>query len=199
MNSSRKIIGIVNRKGGTAKTTSAAYIATCLHVANKKVMGLDTDPDKSWHKWYSTDVLPYPVEVIDLDELKDKIQVYSDHWLVIDTPPNDPEAVYEVAEIADEIIVPLSPTALDINRLVTTLKVVARIEKERGPLASVLLIKWRPNLSISKEALDLLKTQDMPVLEQKVRLLTRYTSFGTPDYLDEYQAVLEEMEVLNAS
>ena len=199
MDSSRKIIGIVNRKGGTAKTTTAAYIATCLHVANKKVVGLDTDPDKSWHKWGSTGVLPYSVEAVDLDNLKDRIKLNSDPYIVIDTPPNDSEAVYEVSEVADEVVVPLSATALDINRLITTLKAIARVEKDRGPLASVLIVKWRPNLSISKEALDLLESQDMPLLNNKIRLLTRYTSFETPEYLDEYQEVLKELEVLNAS
>ena len=198
MNNNTKVIGIVNRKGGTAKTTSAAYISTCLHVAGLPVLGLDTDPDKSWHKWASTGKLPYEVQDIGLSDLKEKVETRST-WIVIDTPPNDPDAVYEICELSDEVIIPLAPTALDINRLVTTLKAVARVEKQRGPLASVLLVKWRPSLTISQEALTLLKSQKIPVLENKTRLLTRYTSFEKPTYLDEYQAILEEIGVLNAS
>ena len=190
-----KVITLVNRKGGVGKTTSAGYIAMCLHQAGHKVIGLDADPDQSWGKWWNTGALPFAVIEADRQNLLEKAGNYD--YVVVDTPPNDPEIIYEVGEVADELIVPLAPSAFDVNRLATTLKAVARVEKMRSkPLSSVLLVKWRENLNISQEVMQMLHGEEVPLLDSRTRDLTRYRSFDTPVYLDEYQAVLKELEVL---
>ena len=186
----------MNRKGGVGKTTSAGYVSMCLHQAGHKVAGLDADPDQSWIKWAHTGALPYPVIEVDRQSISEQIKE-QDSYIVIDTPPNDPEIIYDVGEIADELIVPLAPTAFDINRLATTLKAVARVEKMRSkPLSSVLLVKWRENLNISQEVMQTLQGEEVPLLDNTIRDLTRYRSFDTPSYLEEYEAVLKELEVL---
>jgi chromosome partitioning protein len=115
----------------------------------------------------------------------------------LDTPPNDEAIIYRAASVADEVIVPLAPTSLDVGRLVTTIKTVADIERMRGrPLASVLLTRWSARFNISREVHDLLKERKMPLLDARIRQLTRYTEFTTPSYLEEYEAVLSELEVI---
>lgn len=192
----KKVIAFINRKGGVGKTTSAGYVSMCLHQAGCEVIGLDSDPDQSWIKWAHTGVLPYSVMEVDRQSVNEQVKAL-DSYVVIDTPPNDPEIIYDVGEVADELIVPLAPTAFDINRLATTLKAVARVEKMRSkPLSSVLLVKWRDNLNISQEVMQTLQSEEVPLLDNKIRDLTRYRSFDTPTYLEEYEAVLKELEVL---
>ena len=191
-----KVVSFVNRKGGVSKTTSSVYLAMCLHQAGKQVTGVDTDPEKSWLKWHAAEVLPYEVVEGDRDNLTKQIKEI-EGFVVIDTPPNDGEIIYKAASISDEVIIPLAATALDVNRLASTLNAVADVEEMRNrPLASVLLTKWQDNLVISKEVEADLAEQEVPLLDARIRSLTRYQGFGTPTYLEEYQAVLTELEVL---
>ena len=131
MNNKRKIFALVNRKGGVSKTTSASYLAMCLHEAGRQVVGIDTDSEKSWLKWHSAGVLPYSVIEGEGDSLRQQIEKIEGD-VVIDTPPNDGEVIYKAAGLADEVIIPLAPTALDVNRLASTLNVVADVEKNAG-------------------------------------------------------------------
>ena len=193
----RTVIAIVNRKGGTAKTTSAAYIATCLQNIGHKVTGVDADNDKSWLKWRQAVSFPYEVIEATREKLKEQVESIEGD-IVIDTPPNDGEIVFDVSEIADEVIIPLAPTGLDVNRLITTVDTVSKVERLRGKaLGSVLLTKWRENFVVSKEVEEALKEKNMPLLDARIRQLTRYTRFDMPIYLEEYQTVLTELGVVN--
>ena len=198
MQNNKIVIALVNRKGGTAKTTSAAYIATCLQKVGRKVVGIDTDNDKSWLKWKQAVHFPYEVIEGTREKLKEQVET-TEGDVVIDTPPNDGEIVFDVSEIADEVIIPLAPTGLDVNRLITTVDTVSKVERLRGkPLGSVLLTKWRENFVVSKEVEEALKEKNMPLLDARIRQLTRYTPFDMPTYLDEYQTLLAELGVFNA-
>lgn len=195
MSGLEKVIALVNRKGGVSKTTSSVYLAMCLYQMGRPVTGIDTDPEKSWLKWSSAGVIPYPVIACDRDTLKEQVAQLSG-FVVIDTPPNDGEIIYKTASISDEVIVPLAATALDVNRLASTLAVVADVEEMRGkPLGSVLLTKWANNFAISKEVEATLGEQGVPLLDAKIRSLTRYQGFDTPTYLEEYEKVLIELGV----
>ena len=190
-----KVVSLVNRKGGVSKTTSSVYLAMCLHNMGKLVTGIDTDPERSWLKWSEAGVIPYPVIAGERDDLKKQVS-HLEGFVVIDTPPNDGEVIYKAASISDEVIIPLAATALDVNRLASTLAIVADVEGMRNkPLASVLLTKWANNFAISKEVEIALAEQKVPLLETRIRSLTRYQGFDTPSYLEEYENVIAELGV----
>ena len=190
------IIALVNRKGGVSKTTSSGYLAAVLKEAGRTVTGIDTDPEKGWKKWHDTGALPYPVITGDHKNLGVLVREIEGD-IIIDTPPNDGEIIYKAALLADEVIVPIAATGHDVNRLASTLITVADIEQSRGkPLASVLLTRWRGGLTIGKEVLDALTEREIPILDARIRHLTRYESFTAPEYLDEYRDVLKELEVI---
>lgn len=190
------IISLANKKGGVAKTTSTAYLAQCLHNRGHKVTALDADEDASLLKWASMDVLPF--EVIAANSDLEKQVKGLEGFILIDTPPNDKEAISKAAFLSDEIIIPMAATALDISRLFSTLRIIEDVERERGrPLSSVLLTKYQANLAISQAVIDELAKADVPLLDSKIRNLTRYQGFTTPSYLDEYEAVLIELGVIN--
>ncbi len=193
------IIALVNRKGGTGKTTSAAYLAQALHKAGRDVLGIDLDEEMSWKKWHNSGALPYEVIAHSRkDALSGPLESHRGD-VVIDTPPNDGEVIYKVSSIANEVIVPLSATSLDLNRLFSTLKTIEDIEKLREtPLASVLLTRWQGSHTLSQEAVSALEEQQTPLISARIRQLTRYAGFGTPEFLDEYEAVLKELEVIGA-
>ena len=95
------------------------------------------------------------------------------------------------------MIIPIAPTGLDVGRLLTTVNTVANVERMRGqPLGSILITRYRQRLLVAREILDELEQRGMPLLENRIRQLTEYERFDTPTYLDEYEAVLRELEVI---
>lgn len=192
----KTVIALVNRKGGTGKTTSSVYIAAALHAHGRSVLGLDADPDASWLKMATTGVLPYPVVAGDRERMAAQVDEAKD-VVVIDTPPNDEAVIYLAAGLADEVIIPLAPTGLDVGRLLTTVTTVANVERMRNqPLGSILVTRYRQRLLVAREILEELEQRGMPLLQSRIRQLTEYERFDTPTYLDEYEAVLRELEVL---
>lgn len=196
MKRSRTIVAIVGRKGGTGKTTTSAYLSAALHAAGRNVTGIDTDPDASWLKMHDADLLPYPVIRGDRDNLHSQIeQIKGD--VVLDTPPNDEAIVLLASAVADEVILPITLTGMDAARLMQTIASVAQVERMRNqPLASVLVTRFRPRLLVARELLAEFEERQVPILEAKIPLRTSYEAYGPPTQLDDYRAVLEELEVL---
>lgn len=193
-----KTIALINRKGGTGKTTSSGYIAQLLHEEGG-VTGIDLDPDQSWIKWFRSGALPYNVVAGSREDLIDQVEKIQTTFIVIDTPPNDEAIIFKAAGIADEVIIPLAATTFDAGRLLTTLKNVADVERLRKqPLASILLTRWQPHLKVSQDVLATMKERELPLLDAKIGNRTRYTNFETPTFLDEYRLALQELGVVNA-
>lgn len=191
----RLVIALANRKGGTGKTTSAAYLAAVLYWNGRTVLGIDADPESSWLKMSRAGLLPYDVVAGERDRLVDLVDAAPD-VVVIDTPPNDEGMIYLAGGLADEVIVPVAPTGFDVGRLFSTVATVANIERMRGKaIGSVLLTRYRGHLKIAQECVAELEARGMPVLESRIRQLTVYERFAQPTYLVEYEAVLRELEV----
>src|SRR5690625_4908858 len=162
----KTVIALVNRKGGTGKTTSSVYIAAALHAHGRSVLGLDADPDACWLKMSTAGVLPYPVVAGDRERMAAQVDEAKD-VVVIDTPPNDEAVIYLAAGLADEVIIPLAPTGLDVGRLLTTVNTVANVERMRGqPLGSILITRYRQRLLVAREILDEPEQRGMPPLEK---------------------------------
>lgn len=192
----RKIIAVVNRKGGVSKTTSSGYFAECLLMAGKSVTGIDTDPEKGWVKWHGSAKLQYPVIAATAETLGSVVKGI-DGYIVIDTPPNDGEIILSAGLLADEIVVPVAATGHDMSRLQSTLALVERVEQGRGKaLASVILTRWKPGIRLGREVVEEMEKRNIPVAQTKIRNLTRYETFTLPTYLDEYQSVLKELGIL---
>ena len=196
-----KVIALLNRKGGSIKSTSSAYIAQVLHNEGLKVACIDYDPEQSLMRWSSTGNLPFEVIEGNLDDLAEQVTELKDSYdfLVLDTPPNDKSVIMECATIADECIVPVNPTAMDSGRLLTTLKSIGAIEKVRNEaLTSVVIVRAKSNTNILQEVRDMLQERNIPICDQTIKDSVRYQSNSTPSYLDEYKSVLKEIGVLDA-
>ena len=188
-----KIIAFVNRKGGSAKSTSCAFIATCLHNSGKSVACIDYDGEQSLIKWHSTEALPFDV-VAGSEDIEKDISSLDVDYILLDTPPNNEAIVLNVCSVADEVIIPLSPTAMDANRLLTTLRNVSTIEKLRKqPLTSVLITKTKPNTKLLTDIKEMLAERDVPLLDATISHSVKYQDFDTPKHLVEYQAVIDEL------
>jgi chromosome partitioning protein len=192
-------ITVANLKGGTTKTTTAAYLAHAL----PQVLAVDADPPGSLLRWSELASWPLPViglAVKDIHTRLPGIAASYDH-VVIDTPPLDDQAgiVYSALRAADVVVVPVGPTTMELDRLTPILEA----SEEIGPLRDrplkvrVLLTRVVGAASSGANAREVLVEAGLDVLSAHVPRLERYAqAFGSAVQLtegDPYLAVAKEL------
>jgi chromosome partitioning protein len=141
------VIAVANLKGGTTKSTTAAYILFALDRLGLRVMGFDADPPGSLMRWselagWTVPVVGLPTKVLHqrVDALSAGVDV-----VVIDTPPLDEQAgiVYSALRAADVIIVPVSPTTMELDRLGPILDAAEEVAPLRARPAQLRILLTR--------------------------------------------------------
>lgn len=200
------VVSVVNLKGGVGKTTSVMFLAAVASRRGQRVVVLDGDNERSASAWAqaaqeAAEPLPFDVRHVDADDAAVTARTLAREGatVIIDTPPNSREFLWAAASVADVVVVPTPPTGVDINRLGSTLRVLASIDAARGdnPLnAMVLLVRYAGGRRLAREASELLEERQLPVMDATVRDLERYKqAFGQPPaYLIEYEEVWDELE-----
>lgn len=128
----RLTVGVLNRKAGTGKTTSAVWLAHAL-AERGPVLLVDADPAASALEWsdLAADEGGFPFRVIALPskQLHQRLPDIAkpDEFVVIDTPQTEDHAAISgsVMRIADEIVITCAPTGIEVNR---TTPVMEQIE-----------------------------------------------------------------------
>jgi virC1 protein len=192
--STGRVIAVVNTKGGAGKTTTSVLLALALS-AHGSVELRDADPQGSATEWAeraedANTPLPFDVVVANQRTLKHKVR--SD-WSIIDTPPGDAGIIDAAIAVADFVIIPSTPTGLDIDRMWATLEVA-----QRTPHA-VLLTRVGTGTNTLAAALALLDEEKVPRFETLIpRREAIAASFGAiPHNLHGYENVAAElMEVV---
>lgn len=178
------IISFVNQKGGVGKTTTAINLAASLVRKNRSLVLIDADPQGSATHWHAVennqafDVLHYPMPVQNSD-----IEMIAENHVdvLIDAPPAIGEITESVLSVSDLVIVPVSPSALDIWSCRETLEMIQEVGQAKPNLEARLLItKKIPGTRVGRDAreavgvfgFDLFKTE----LCQRVAYIDAVTS-----------------------
>ncbi|WP_228835732.1 ParA family protein [Nocardia abscessus] len=140
------IIVMLNLKGGSTKTTSAAWILHVLHEAGLSVLGVDTDPEnESLISWSELGEWPFPVISMPVANLHKQLPgvIKPDvDVVVIDTPPMKEQRriVKSAAKLATHIVVTMAPTSMEYERLPAVLELFAEVCDEVDPPELVALL-----------------------------------------------------------
>ena len=126
-------IAVVQRKGGVGKTTLAVCIAAELLRRGKAVGLIDADPQESSAQWAEPGNLQIPVHKItpadqsidDWIRKHDRIAA-NYNCVVVDTAPNE-RAVVASAAVSDLVLVPCTPSGLDLHATGRTLEIIKDI------------------------------------------------------------------------
>lgn len=203
-----KTVLVASSKGGVGKTTIATHLAAQSAVAGQRTVLVDADPQGSSTRWAQRRAgLPSPVLPIDgtrrnwMKSVPDGTQ-----RIVIDAAAGAMAANLEsFLDEASAVIVPVLPSALDIEATVPFLNTLAkhpRVRKGQLPVALV-ANKLKPWTNASQQALDVLNSWSIPVVAQLRdsqayvmltglgKSLFDYNSQQVREHQDDWQALIK--------
>lgn len=160
--SATRIISVVSQKGGVGKSTLSMLMADVLHQEGKKVMVVDTDPQRTAQKWESKrldEYPPYPVRVEAVSGLREAefaqwLQKRTEgvDFFIIDTPPNLASKELKAAlYIADRVILPFVPHSTSIDALDELLPLLDQVADDRGEKLDARILLNKVDLRRSSE------------------------------------------------
>ena len=167
-----KTILVASSKGGAGKTTLATNLAAYFALEGKRTVLVDADPQRSSTRWAERRA-ELETAVLPIDGTSKRAWRA---WLpddaervVIDAPAGSmADDLEHFLEHVDAIVVPVLPSALDIEATVGFLNTVAkvkRVRKQKLPVGLV-LNRAKPWTNASQQALEMLKTWPYPVVTQ---------------------------------
>ena len=178
-------IAVVNLKGGSTKTTSAAYLLHALAESGLSVLGVDADPENcSLVRWSDLASWEIPVVGMPVKDLHRRLASIAGGFdaVVIDTPPMESGRgiVTSTVRAASHIVVPMSPTPMDFDRLRAVLDLIDDIDPLRNQPAAVAVLLTRVITNSASVDVYRAAANDLaPVLSARVARLERFAqAFG---------------------
>lgn len=194
-------MAVVNLKGGTAKSTSAMFLAAALARRGRTLL-VDTDPQGSALTWAEDaetngGELGFNVVSIPTRDVKKRVDRLAGDYehLVLDTPPAELDIVRAALHASEVAVVAISPSDMDINRFRPTLELVAEVEAVTDLDYRVLLTMVRRISREGRDARAAMESLELPVMRTEIPFLSFYRSaFGeTIEDSSDYERVVKEL------
>lgn len=195
------IIALTSLKGGVGKTTITMHLATAVAQAGMAVVVLDADEEVSavrWQQHANADGISLPFEVVaaERNSLMRQARNFArlGRTVIIDTPPNNREVLKSAATVADVVLVPVLPTGLDVDRLATTLELLADLEAALENFNyAIVLNRFDARKGMAHEANEALNAH--PRLDTVIKSLSAYEKvFGQiPSELVQFRLIWAEI------
>lgn len=135
-----QIIACGNLKGGTGKSTIAINVACALAGRGHTVIVLDVDPQGTSSRWTRRGLLPVWAEAAPPVDLHGRgrwqsraIELAGTFDLVVlDLPPLVGPALAGASMISDLVLVPITPSGVDVQPTAEALRILRRARESRG-------------------------------------------------------------------
>jgi chromosome partitioning protein len=182
-------IVVANLKGGSTKTTTAAFISHALAEAGLSVLAVDADGEnESLLSWSEAGEWSIPVIGMPVTDLYRKLPgVVGDRYdaVVIDTPPMKERrgVVASAIRIATHVLVPMAPTGMEYARIPAIRELVddAAALAADPPELAVVLTRTVSNAASTEVYRQMLTDDGVHVLGPTVGRLERFAqAFGLP-------------------
>ena len=122
----KQIVAVANIKGGVGKTTTSVHLAKWLAENKKdsKILLVNASFQEGGNRWANSIKIDWEQEtnIEKLLELIDEVEV---DYVVVDVP-GDSEPVKDVLDLCDRVLVPIQPSALDLEDTIAIIKILRR-------------------------------------------------------------------------
>ncbi len=183
-------LAIVNPKGGSGKTTTAAFVAHSLHEQGHRVLAVDADPQGSLFAWHQRAGWPLPAVALPSAKLHRELSgITGDLYtaIVIDTPGTEHGRSIALSAIraASHMLVPIAPTPVEAARLAAVREMIEDATDlrpdEAPPVLGVLLVRALMAAASTRDYREAMADDGWPVLRPVVARLERFAqAFGLP-------------------
>lgn len=183
------IVLLANYKPGVAKTTSAAYLLAALHERGEQVIGVDADLSRGLQRWADAAAFPMPVLSMASPQLHTNLPplIPAGAHVVIDGPQAEdhPGIVVSAARIADVVLVPLAPSAAELERTLVVRKLlvddVAPLRPDGAAPFRALLNRVVANASSTGQVREVLLGEEWDVCTTTIPRREEYAgAWGNP-------------------
>jgi virC1 protein len=196
------MIAITNLKGGTGKTTSSILLAEALHRVGKRVVVMDADPQASASIWAADAAedgagLNFDVQPANVQSIKTGV-TDPEVIAIVDCPPVMPQIIEAAINAADHVIIPVSPSGIEVSRMWDTIDVAEEKNKNFG----VLLTSVVQNTKTLQEVIDALGVENIPVYATRIpqrQDIKRLWGTNCQGNLHGYQYLAEELIGINTA
>lgn len=158
-------------KGGVGKTTIATHLAAEAAVAGQNVVLVDADPQASATRWCQRRA-GMASAVLPVDGNRKSWQKHipdGTQRVIVDAPAGAMgKALAGFLDVADALIVPIQPSALDIEASIGFLESLAKHPRVRKGQLRVGLVgnRLKPHTNASQQALDVLRSWPFPLVAE---------------------------------
>ncbi|MDO3014863.1 ParA family protein [Mycobacteroides abscessus] len=190
MGSSGLRIVVANLKGGSTKTTTAAFMLHALAEAGLSALGVDADGEnESLLSWSEAGGWSVPVIGLPVTDLHRKLPgIAGDRYdaVVIDTPPMKERrgVVGSAIRLATHVVVPMAPTGMEYARLPAIRELVedsAALVDDTPPALCVVFTRTVSNAASTTAYRELVAGDGVRVLGPTVARLERFAqAYGSP-------------------
>ena len=186
------VVAIVNRKGGTGKTTLSINLASAFAELHPTLL-LDADPQGSALDWADSRSTPQmnldASELPSGDLLRDlRSLARSYDWIIIDGPPGIGRTSAEAVRVADMVLIPSKPSPLDVWACADIVEAVKARQKATGglPSAAFVITMARPRTLLVGQVETALAEYGIPALSVRTTERVAYptTAIGGKSVLD---------------
>lgn len=165
------LIGVLNRKGGCGKSTTAVHLAYWLS-QQQRVILIDADGQASSSQWLQKLDMP-SVVINDPDDLFDQIGKLAEEYdsVIVDSPSVLGEPAKSVLLSVDLALVPVQPSNLDLLSAKDIVRLVNQAQKIRKeiPKAAMFLSRAARGTVLLREAQEALsRTQGFRLLDSVI-------------------------------
>ncbi|SIM07383.1 cobyrinic acid a,c-diamide synthase [Mycobacteroides abscessus subsp. abscessus] len=188
--SSGLTIVVANLKGGSTKTTTAAFMLHALADAGLSALGVDADGEnESLLSWSEAGGWSVPVIGLPVTDLHRKLPgIAGDRYdaVVIDTPPMKERrgVVGSAIRLATHVVVPMAPTGMEYARLPAIRELVedsAALVDDTPPALCVVFTRTVSNAASTTAYRELVAGDGVRVLGPTVARLERFAqAYGSP-------------------
>jgi chromosome partitioning protein len=169
-------ISIINLKGGAAKTSTILNLGGILHESGRSPILIDCDFQQSATRWAAQGGSKFPFPVIPIkitkntqqfqDKLAEITKKYKTDVVLFDTPPQLEEEARLTALLSDVILIPISPSPLDLwagEQAIETVRKAREVRKDGLPKIILIPSRLMPNTLLAREINGSLEQYKEPI------------------------------------